>query len=387
MKRLSRRKQFLARTFDSIVGPVWKLAGAVRRTPGEYPVPASILVLEPWRIGDVILATPVLAGLRRLYPRARISLLAQPFAEELLLGTSAVDEFIPAVLPWTADSSKYAPLRYTDPSLRALIARLRASRFDLAIDARMDLRNHLLMWRAGARRRVGYDYGGASYALTDRLTPNDSRPHRVEDWQGILRYLGATGEALPLHLAVLPDEQSRAGSWLSEQGIQVGDLLLGVHPGASNYTKRWAPEKFAEASRLAAERHGARVLTFTDGVSTVDGIPGAVNAPYGSLREMLALIARCDVLLCNDSGPMHAAAALGVPTVSAFTASRADWYAPTGDVHGAAWVDGFACRPCFDACIFSEAYCNTSLSARDVLLVLDRVLGRVATTRATRRVG
>src|SRR5205085_7946240 len=103
-------------------------------------------------------------------------------------------------------------------------------------------------------------------------------------------------------------------------------VVLGVHPGASHANRRWSPEKFAEVARNAADRHGVRVIAFTDGESRIE-IPGAAVAPRGSLRELLAMIARCNVLLCNDSGPMHMAAALGVPTVSIFTAQRSAWYA------------------------------------------------------------
>lgn len=321
-----------------------------------------------------MLATPALQALRDVYPSAHVALLAPAWADELLQNTGLVDEVIACDLPWTASAGKYAIARYRSPEFRALVARLRAGHYDLALDARMDLRNHLLMAASGARRRVGYDYGGAAFTLTDRLVPDDAAPHRVHDWMGVVRQLGATGD-YRLRLATSEEERQRARDRLTSAGYCDG-LLVGIHPGASSPVRRWDPEKFAAVARFAKQTLGAQVMLFDDGEGACPVIENAIIVRRTSIRDFLALVEQCDAFVCNDSGPMHVAAALDVPTVSIFTSQRAEWYAPLGDRHAYVTVEGFTCRPCFDACVLSEPYCNTSLEVQPVIDALQRVVTR-----------
>ncbi len=97
-------------------------------------------MIEPWNIGDVVLSTVILAELRSRYPRARISLLAKPYATELLKESPLVDEIIPFDLPWTAQRNKYPLGLRTVREMTSLVRKLRAARFDVTIDSRMDIR-------------------------------------------------------------------------------------------------------------------------------------------------------------------------------------------------------------------------------------------------------
>jgi heptosyltransferase-2 len=99
---------------------------------------------------------------------------------------------------------------------------------------------------------------------------------------------------------------------------------------------------------------------------------------------MMATIAECDLLLCNDSGPMHIAEALGVPVTALFGGSRVDWYGPRGDFHETINVEVMPCRPCFDACIFSSARCMEGISSDRVVTTLLGQLDRVSARRIDR---
>lgn len=384
MKRLSARKQRLARLFDVLMRPVWWLTRSlIVPRAGDVAEIRSILVVELWRLGDLALLTPALVGLRRRFPQARIALLAPPAAEELLRESQLVDEVIPVVLPWTAGEKKYDLRRYEWRALRQLIHELRSRHFDLALSARMDLRDHLLMALSGARRRVGFDYGGGAFFLTDALTPADG--HHAADWAMLAEHVGAPSPDRRLSLSVSAEERAWARGWLSERGVEAGNVLIGIHPGANAPARQWAPDRFASVAATAMES-GARALVFEPGDATT-WPEGALTAAGPSLRQFLALLSCCDVLVCNDSGPMHLAAALGVKTVSVFTAQRPEWYAPEGEGHAIAVVEGFACRPCWDSCIFAEPYCNTSLGVEQVAPLVEAAVARATAAKLTVRGG
>ena len=294
---------------------------------------ARILVLEPWNIGDVILAMPFLAQLRSLFPRARITLLAQPFAADLLAGTGLVDEFPTAELTWTPADRLRLPSKTID--LWRLSRKLRAQRFDVAFSARLHVREHILLALSRAERRVGFAFGSHDAALTDAVSPGDSQRHRVGEWMRLLEPFGGASSVEVPRLYVERDERSWASEFLTSRGIANDELLIGIHPGASLAEKRWPLEQFSEVATAIVAQPGIRVLAFADPVgygSELFAIPRVVGAQVG-LRKLVALVEQCSLLVCNDSGPMHIAGALGVPTVALFGQGIEEWFAPLGDGH------------------------------------------------------
>jgi heptosyltransferase-2 len=315
---------------------------------GVQPV-RKILVLELWHMGDVVLATPALQCLRAMYPEARIVLLAKSHACELLASSDLVDEIVVFDFPWTAMSDKYDPSRYDRAAIRSVVKKLRDEHFDLCLDCRMDLRSNVLTRSIGAKRRVGYDFGGGGFLLTDAIDAPAADQHKVEDWIALLGPLKATAPGKspstpdPL-LHVTDAERDEARSLLESYDIGPNDLLIGVHPGGSHDAKRWSVDNFAEVARALAERHDAKIVVFVDPEGTGSNMQLGQNAAFvrTSIREMMALLTHCDMLLCNDSGPMHVAAALGVPVVAVFRTGDPKAYGPRGLNHavvgsGASW--------------------------------------------------
>ncbi|HEY4955393.1 MAG TPA: glycosyltransferase family 9 protein [Gemmatimonadaceae bacterium] len=301
-----------------------------------------ILVIEPWLIGDVVLATPVLQALRERYPDAHISLLAKAHAEELLRNSGLVDDVIIADLPWTATTGKYRPSRYHRGAIAGLVSRLREARFDLTIDCRMDIRSNLVTFATGAPRRIGYAFGGGSYLLTDAVVATPDDHHKVRDWLALLRPLVEGNVANDIteslarrfkpRLSVTLDERAQAAARLRSLGFLEGDLIVGIHPGASQPRRRWPLEDFAWVAEALGDRYSSKALVFLDPDGYGEGmrLPGA-RFLSTSLRELMAAMTQCDLLLCNDSGPMHVADALGVPLVGIFTTGNPAWHRPFGD--------------------------------------------------------
>jgi heptosyltransferase-2 len=293
---------------------------------------ARILVFELWNIGDVILAMPFLAQLRRTFPRAKISLASRTHAVELLAGTGLVDEFITADMNWTPDDEPSAPRKAA--SLWHFAKILRRHDFDVAFSSRSHLRERFLLALSGARRRVGFALPQQDAALTDPIEFGDAR-HRVEQWMQLLGpFDGGPRVELP-RLCIQKDEQLWAAGFLTSRGVARDDLVIGIHPGASLTEKRWPLDRFREVAETMMTQPGVRVLAFAEPNgygSELFAIPGVVSAEV-ELRQLMALIARCDMLVCNDSGPMHIAGALGVPTVAMFGSGIDQWFSPLGGGH------------------------------------------------------
>jgi ADP-heptose:LPS heptosyltransferase len=292
-----------------------------------------ILVLELWNIGDVILTMPFLAQLRWLFPHARITLLARPLARDIMAGTGLVDEIIPADLTWTPTSGRAVP-RVVAGVWRAVRA-LRARRFDLAFSARAHLREHILLALCGARRTFGYPISDGRSVLSDSVHAAGPHDHKVQSWMRLLDPFGGPGVVGVPRLHISVDEQTWADRYLASHGFRGEDLLIGMHPGASLVEKRWPVDRFAEVANTIGALPGVKLLVFAEPSgygSELFTVPGVIPARV-TLREMIALIARCGLLVCNDSGPMHIAGALGVSTVALFGPGIERWFAPLGENH------------------------------------------------------
>jgi ADP-heptose:LPS heptosyltransferase len=339
---ITRRKLRAMKLVDTIGFPAFWLARRLSSTradaasAGEMHI-RKILVVELWHIGDVVLATAALGALRRAFPQARITLLAKPHAAELLAKSDLIDEIVVFDFPWTASSGKYDPRRYDSTEMARLVRRLRADQFDLSVDCRMDIRSNLLTFAIGARRRIGYDLGGGSRLLTDSVPASPDASHKVVDWLTLLRQVMPqsvlaeldNGDFVP-SLVVSAEETAKAEAFLRSYGIQIGDTVVGVHPGASVRRRRWPLESFAEVADRLADRHGTKTVVFVDpeGTGANISLNNGVVIARGSLREFMALVSLCDLFICNDSGPMHVADALGVRVVGVFTTGNPVWHRP-----------------------------------------------------------
>jgi heptosyltransferase-2 len=327
------RSRLAHKAFNLIAKVAYRKVPPGASPPGRNDAVARVLVLELWNMGDVILAMPFLAQLRCLFPRATITLVSRPFGEELLAGTGLVDEFIPAGLDWVP--AEHISLSRKTIDLWRLARKLRQKKYDVAFSARFHVWEHLLLAASGAGRRVGFALGEQDAALTDTITLGESQQHRVEDWMRLLEPFGGAVTLQVPRLHIDESGRSWANGYLTSRGVANEDLLVGIHPGAGLVEKRWPLERFREVATATAGRPGVRVLVFAEPSgygSELFEIPGVIQAQVG-LRELMALIERCSLLVCNDSGPMHIAGALGIPTVALFGPGIEQWFAPLGEGH------------------------------------------------------
>ena len=136
-------------------------------------------------------------------------------------------------------------------------------------------------------------------------------------------------------LRVTADERAEAARRLRSLGFADDDLIVGIHAGASQPKRRWSLDDFAWVADSLAVRHSVKPLVFLDPENYGEMMPLKGNGRFlsTSLRELMATLTHCDLLICNDSGPMHIADALGVPVVAVFTTGNPTWHRPYGEDH------------------------------------------------------
>jgi heptosyltransferase-2 len=254
----------------------------------------------------------------------------------------------------------------------AVIQALRKERFDLAISLPNSFDSALILWGAGIARRIGYARDGRSFLLTDavrRPEPGSIPRHERYYYLELLRRAGII-DALPvvseIHLEGREQARARGAKLIGTP------RAIGVSPGAAYGTaKRWLPERFAEAAVAVAERIGASILVFGSAAekelcARVASLCGGRNlAGTTTLREFIDMTAACSVYLSNDSGAMHLAAALGVPSVTVF--GPTDEMA-TGPVAANASLlrQPVECSPCLKRECPIDHRCMTRVSAEMV---------------------
>lgn len=343
--------------------------------------PRSFLVAELWGLGDVVLCTAVLAALREYFPAARVTLLAKPYARELLAYSDHVDEIVEFDFPWTSFTEKYSLGRYNLSEMQNLFRHLRGLDLDVSLDARRDARSNMVTYLSGARRRIGYDFGGGVHLLTDAVRSGTQDDHKILDWLNLLRPLGIDPDRVHCpKLVVTPAELQRAREMIAGAAPAGAGPLVAVHPGASLDTRRWESSRFATVVSGLRAAHDARVVVIDDPEGhalSIAGVEGVARLRLG-LRELMAVLAVVDLLVCNDSGPMHIAGAVGTPVTALFGSGRAEWYGPRGTHDRVVHVAEMACRPCFDACIYTSALCMGGISAQSVMAAIAEQLSQLS---------
>ncbi len=339
-------------------------------------LPRSILIIELWGIGDLVMMSSVLKPLREHYPQAHISLLAKDTARELFASSPYIDDFIIFDFPWTRFRKKYAFWKWDWAGLLGTINKLRQKKLDLVIDARGDIRNNLLSLLINGKRRIGYNWTGGGYFLTDALSLEAKNMHRVDAWLSLLNHLGIETDKYKPSLYITQEEEKTARDFLIRKGIKNGELLVGIHPGAKMKSRCWPLANFATVAEHIRDTLGAKIIVFIEPEGYGEEIPIRGDFIKGKipLREMACLVKLIDLLVCNDSGAMHIAAAVDTKTLSVFGPGDYKRIGPYGMGHTIVADNEVNCRPCFDSCKHDKALCLDKISVDMVVNAANSIL-------------
>jgi lipopolysaccharide heptosyltransferase II len=292
---------------------------AAPRVPVDPATVRRVLVRANNWIGDVVMISPAVRALRRRFPKAAIAIVAKRWVLETVAGNPCFDDLI----EYDHDGT------HRGVSGRLLLARqIRAGGpVDLAVLFQKAFDAALLAWLARVRVRVGYATDARRLLLTHPLPPPARDRHHLDAFLDLVRAVGCVEiDPVPV-FHVGESEQSFAGDLLRRRGFDGVSPLVALHPGASKTPRAWHAERFAELARRLRQRRGARFVILGGpgeedvvrqvgaGLDAADWI-GPREAP--GLLQAAALLARCRLFVGNDSGPMHLAAALDVPTLGLF---------------------------------------------------------------------
>jgi len=331
-----------------------------RHGGGQPPVGAirKILAIRLAYIGDLVMTLPALEALKALYPEAEIHLLTSRRAAPVASGHPALDRIVTYDAPWFYPQKG----RFRVKEYRALMKALKKESYDLVIDFRGDFRNILFLVRPLASTfRVSYGITGGDYFLTS-VVPYRKIVHRTDYHLDLVKYLGGPNEGSRQAKIYLTEEECRsARELLAENGITDDRPNIGFCPGARERLKEWGALNFARLAEKILLNGPCRIILFgsesdreiAQGILTSCTVPGLVDMTgYTTLRQLMACFTHLDLVVANDSAPMHLAAALNVPVAGLFGPSKAIETAPVSPA--ARTVEAYV--PCRFAC--DESACR-----------------------------
>jgi lipopolysaccharide heptosyltransferase I len=277
--------------------------------------PRRILIIKPSAIGDVVHALPILNLLRRTWPDAHIAWLVTPACANLIEGHPMLNEVI-------LFERRKLGRGWREPKaaagLFAFMKRLRGENFDLVLDLQGLFRSG---WFARATRapvRIGFKNAREFSPLfyTHRVDVGTTEQHAIDRYLKMAASLGCGDSPVEFPFHVTDDDRRHVGSL-----VPVNRPYAVLIPGTNWATKRWPIERFAALAKVLRERRGFAIVAAgsPDEARLADQVGADVNAAgRTTLRQLVALLERASLVVANDSGPMHIAAALGRPLVTPF---------------------------------------------------------------------
>ncbi|MCJ7833025.1 MAG: lipopolysaccharide heptosyltransferase II [Deltaproteobacteria bacterium] len=338
----------------------------------------KILIRSPNWVGDALLITPAVHRLRTYFPKANITVLAKPWVTPVFEASPDVDQVI----------------LYKKPGIHQgmggkwrLAQELKTSRFDVAVHFPHSFESVWISFLSRIPFRIGYTTEGRGLLLSDRLrsTPVREKEHQVPFFFHLLEPLGIredpSAEKNPLCLNVDQQSLRQAEARLHALGIGPSDFLVGLAPGAVYGSAKCCPfDRFEQlAERLKKEWQAEVIFLGTDDDTLAGLFKESINGHHllgkTTLGEALALIQRCRVMICNDSGLMHAASALNIPLVALFGSTDLHRTGPWGGISRVIKKD-FVCSPCLKKVCPKTPTCMEAITVDEVWETLVSLQGK-----------
>ena len=319
-----------------------------------------ILVRSPNWVGDAVMSLPVLAGLRRLFPLAAITVLATRRVAPLFAAQPGVTE----IIRYPSGRGKWQVLW----DLRG--------RFDVALALPNSMESALGLWLVGVPARVGYNTDARRLFLKEAVSGRRELAglHTVFYFLGLLKALGGVATFTPPTLYLEPEEEAVGAHFLTEAELPGQGPWVGLSPGAAyGPAKRWEPSRFAALGLELQREFDARLVLLggNEERQVADQVKEQLQGPVvdlvgrTSLRQALGVLSQLNLLVTNDSGLMHAAAALSVPLVALFGSTDP---VATGPFTSRATVirHPWPCSPCFKRTCEDGYPCLNAISVDEV---------------------
>jgi heptosyltransferase-2 len=332
----------------------------------------KIVVYVPNWVGDSILALPAIESLHINYPEAEIWIAAQGWVKDIFANI----HFIKGIIPLPAQKS-FKDLRKTANELRSY-------NFEAGLLLTNSFVSALLFFMAKIPQRWGYGSDGRQILLTKKIR-RQNRPnshHQVYHYLNLISGLGLKTDPPHLALAVTESEKKKTEEFLDSFGVDLQKLLFILNPGAFyGPAKRWPVEKYIELAKLLQKNYSSEILIIGSAheVELAEAIDASLEkkpvilAGKTSLRQLVGVLSRAALCVTNDSGPMHMANALKVPTVALFGPTDPEVTAPFQEPSVYIKKD-VPCWPCaYRECPFDHR-CMLDISSEEVFKACKKLL-------------
>ena len=276
---------------------------------------SNILIINTTAIGDTLLSTPAIRALRKGFPSAHIAALVSKPAKEILLENKYINELI--------DYQPRINLPYLI-KLPTLLKILKSRKFDLVIVLHgNDPDTAPIAYLTGASHRLGWEESRLSFLFTMPVKMRDENEHFAEVRVGALSNIGVTPDGIDLDMPLNTEDEEEADAFLERNNLQKG-ILAGLHPFGSKSYKWWPLERMSKIADYLHEEHnlqpvifgGAKEKTHAIEMANMMQVKPLIAAGELSIRGSAALIKRCRLFITTDSGPMHIAQTMKIPTIA-----------------------------------------------------------------------
>ncbi len=313
------------------------------------------------------MSTIVIENLHNAFPDAAIDYLTEAAAADVVQGHPLLHQVL--VLERSNRAQKKWPARWL--ASLSFLQTVRREKYDLVFDYFGNPRSALIAWWSGAAQRVGYDYRIRQWFYTHVIKSRANEVHEVEWHLDALTALGVPVTAKKLQVPFSRQDEEKAVDFLHTLGWPEVPIVA-INFSGGWPAKRWPMNKFADLIKTIAERHQVRFIAIwgpgeKQGAEQLAAMSSVAitPTPATSLKELAALLHKTAVMVTNDSGPMHIAAAVGTPCVAIFGPTNPRLQGPYGDKHCVVRNETLDCLAC-DRLTCPHTSCMEKLSVADV---------------------
>lgn len=321
-----------------------------------------ILIVNPFGIGDVLFSTPLISNLKEALPESYIGYICNVRAKDVLYDNPQINEIFVFEKDEYRDLRKQAKFKCIKKFI-SFFAQIKKKRFDVAIDLSLGRQYSLFLWLIGIRMRIGYNYRNRGCFLTHKIDISGYNDKPIADYYlDLLKFLDIKPKRFNLTMNVPARDSNWADEFFKNNDLKVGDLIAGIVPaGGASWGKdfsyrHWPMENYAAvADKLIAELN-VKIIIFGDSSEqnicrrVQDTMQEKAISACGktSLKQFAVLLGKCNLIVCNDGGPLHVAVSQDVRTVSIFGPVDEKVYGPypPGPKHTVV-TKNIDCRPCY----------------------------------------
>lgn len=333
-----------------------------------------ILIVNVNWIGDVLFSTPFIRAVRKAYPESHIACLIHPRCREILESNPRIDELI-----IYDEEGKHKGLF----DKAGLIALLRKKRFDTAFILHRSFTKALITVMAGIGERIGYATKNRSFLLT-KAVDEPLGLHKVEYFLNVAKEAGIEPDGASYEFFVEDRDKAFIDDFLKGSGVDKDDSLVVVCPGGNWDPKRWPGGNFARLADLVIEKLKARVvisgakkdMPLVEEIRKMMKNGAIISCGKTTLKQLGALLGRADLVVANDTGPMHLGVAMKTKVIALFGPTSASLTGPYGDGYYTVISRNDSCEvPCYDVTCTDNS-CMAAIKIEDVFEAAEKILGR-----------